>query len=541
MKIKSVLLINLLVLSVSMFPNNLEVDSLLKVLDSEILNSHQYLERKIIHIDSLKRELKYISLNNDESQLKLISNIVDSYKSLNYDSAIVYVDRMNELALKSGDTNITQKVQMELCALLISGGLFSPALDNMMKINVDKLNKSQKEKYYYLFARLNYDLANFIADNNFSKQYRQKGDLYQDTLIQILDKRSIAYHIALAKLQINKTRNFNEAIRLLLSVYEKENSNQHDYAIITSMLAYLYSRVGDEESQKRMLIYASLSDIRNAEKETTAILQLAQILYREGDLERSHKYVQQALEDATIYNARHRKVQVSAILPLIETERMILEKEKRARMFIVIVVISALTIFVIVLLFVIYRQLKGILRSRDIIQNTNFQLETINGELKEANKIKDKYIIDFFDVCYEYIAKMDNQQSAIRKKLREKKYEELYKMLDVSIIEEERIQLFHTFDRIFISLFPTFIEDFNKLLNEESQYQPKKNEILNTELRIFSLIRLGIDDVVYISKFLNCSVNTIYTYRTKVKNKATIQNLKDFEQAILKIGLKSDL
>ena len=101
-------------------------------------------------------------------------------------------------------------------------------------------------------------------------------------------------------------------------------------------------------------------------------------------------------------------------------------------------------------------------------------------------------------------------------------------------MKKERENLFASFDKIFLKIFPNFIVEFNKLFNEEDQITPDKNELLNTDLRIFALIRLGINDTDKISKFLNYSVNTIYTYKTKIKNKSIVDR-DEFEQKIMEI------
>ena len=75
---------------------------------------------------------------------------------------------------------------------------------------------------------------------------------------------------------------------------------------------------------------------------------------------------------------------------------------------------------------------------------------------------------------------------------------------------------------------------FNELLQNDAQIILKKGELLNTELRIFALIRLGIDDSSQIAEFLRYSVNTIYNYRAKVKNKACVSR-DDFEKLVEQI------
>ena len=89
-------------------------------------------------------------------------------------------------------------------------------------------------------------------------------------------------------------------------------------------------------------------------------------------------------------------------------------------------------------------------------------------------------------------------------------------------------------DTAFLHLFPDFVKKFNALLQDNEQIILKKDELLNTELRIFALIRLGIEDSSQIAEFLRYSVNTIYNYRAKVRNKAR-GSREDFDDLVRKI------
>lgn len=166
----------------------------------------------------------------------------------------------------------------------------------------------------------------------------------------------------------------------------------------------------------------------------------------------------------------------------------------------------------------------------------NSQLKKTNSDAREANHIKEEYIGYFLNICLGYIDKIDNYRKMVNKKLQEKKYEDLLRIVkSTSLKEDELKELFINFDTMFIHLFPNFVEKFNDLLVDDAKIILDKGEILNTELRIYALIRLGIRDSVKISNLLGYSVNTIYNYRAKMKNKANIPR-EDFEWTVRQIG-----
>ena len=170
------------------------------------------------------------------------------------------------------------------------------------------------------------------------------------------------------------------------------------------------------------------------------------------------------------------------------------------------------------------------------LQSSNSLLLTVNTELSDANRIKETYIGHFLDLCSTYISKLEKYQNTLNKKAVEKKLDELYKMLKSSeMIDNELKELYENFDNIFLHLYPNFFEELNSLLVEEERFELKQNELLNTELRILALIRLGITDSSKIASFLHYSANTIYNYRTRVRNKAAVPR-EEFESLVIKIG-----
>ena len=537
---RSLLLFIFITLTTGMSGGQDTLDSLFRLLDQELKNSKTYDEQRVRVIDSVKVELRYVTSDDLEYRYKLSSELSALYYKFDYDSAMVYTQDMFSLANRMRNRYEINNTRLRMALLLVSKGLFTPAFEELSMIDRKTLDTAQRITYYSIHASNYYGQALFIDDNNYSVKYERMGDIYQDSLTGMLNKGSDEYKIAMSRLLASRSRDYTGAFELLKPVCERADREEPRFAITASRMAVLYGQHYDFDNQKRMLAMAAICNIRNSNKETTSILALSQILYKDGDLDRALLYVRQAWDEVMVYNALHRKVQVSAVLPLIEMERSIQEKVQKKKAIRYAVVVSALAMLTIVLLISLYRQLVKIKNAKKVVEETNGQLARINGLLKEANQIKDKYLIDFFDLCSDYITKMGKWQAVIRKKIKEKKHNELFDMLDPSLPDLERQTLFKAFDSIFLTLFPTFVEELNNLLEPNSRIVPKKTELLNNELRIFSLVRLGITDPVHIAKFLNCSVNTIYTYRTKIKSRAINPNRNEFEKEIMKIGISDE-
>jgi ATP/maltotriose-dependent transcriptional regulator MalT len=275
------------------------------------------------------------------------------------------------------------------------------------------------------------------------------------------------------------------------------------------------------------LIQAAIADIKSSTKETVALRNLAQLFYEKGDISHAAIYIRQALQDASFYNARQRQLEIGAILPIIEGERINMVEKQRDKMTFFFVCISVLVLLLLVALFIIWKSLKRLNLAKQIIQNAN-------GKLTEANKIKDEYIGYFFNQNSEFIDKMKALQRWVNQKVVAKQYDDLKYFPQNLDIRKEREALFERFDQIFLKLFPDFVNEFNKLLKPEEQIHLKKDELLNTDLRIYALIRLGINDNEKIAQFLDYSVNTIYAYKTKIKSKACYSS-EEFKHKVLEI------
>ena len=171
------------------------------------------------------------------------------------------------------------------------------------------------------------------------------------------------------------------------------------------------------------------------------------------------------------------------------------------------------------------------------LDDTNRQLQAIVSQLNEQTRVKDVYVGRFMSLCSDYIDKIDDFRKRVNRMVKGHEYEELYRLTKSTDMKTMEIEnLYAAFDNAFLHLFPNFISDFNALLLPGERIVVQGEYKLNTTLRIFALIRLGIDDSSRIAKFLHYSVNTIYNYRARIKGVA-ITHRDDFETRVKNIGM----
>ena len=288
---------------------------------------------------------------------------------------------------------------------------------------------------------------------------------------------------------------------------------------------------------------SAMTDIRNSTKENAAFQALATLYYRHGDLFRAFRYTQAAVEDALFSNVQFRTVQMSELYSIIIASHQTKESRTKHKLQHYLVLISVLSAVLVLLFVYLCKQLRKVYRIKEELSQTNAKLARLNEELGEkteqlsdSNAVKVQYIARFFDLCSMYIDKMDDYRKSLKKLAQDRKFDELNKRLkSTSMLEDEQDELYKNFDAIFLNLYPTFVADFNSLLIPEERIALRPGDLLNKELRIYALLRMGITDSAKIASFLRCSLSTVYNYRTKVRNKAAISR-EEFEKMVMKIG-----
>lgn len=533
MKRKVALLIVFTIYSVISIAGN-QIDSLLNVLDKTIKDSKSYVEIREKRIYNLKKELSKGTL----SPAKVYATnkqLYDEYKIFICDSAIHYLNKNLEIAESQNNKKWINDTKLSLCHLNSSSGMYRESTDILNSINKNQLTKEQISKYYGCCERLYNEMHLYSHDQRLGKMYYKLFQSYQDTLLSVYDPSSESY-LAIKEQKALGQKDYNEARKINALRLAKAPFGTSEYALVTFEASLIDREEGKFDAEKKNLIYSAMSDIKAAIKDNASLFNLANLLYAEGDIDRAYQYIKFSLEDANFYNARLRNIQISNTLPIIEKTYQIKSEKQKNELKISLICISTLALLLFGALGYIYKQMKRLGKARNELGVINNQLKSLNNELAEANHIKEEYIAHFLGICSTYIDKLESYRKMVNKKINGGQVAELLKITKSSeVIENELKEFYVNFDNTFLHLYPKFVEEFNELLVKEERIVLKKGELLNTELRIFALIRLGIDDSSKIANLLRYSVNTIYNYRAKVKNKA-LGSRDDFESLVMRIG-----
>lgn len=522
-------------------------DSLLLKLDQAIKERPIYMEQKELKLVELKRQLhRQIP---DEERFAILGTLLDEYRSFNTDSALHMAEEREQIAIRLGNREYIDNARMNKADVLGMTGMYKEVMDLMRNIHIDRLPVDIHPYYYHIYRTVYGLMADYAVTAYEKKLYTELTDKYRDSLL-LVNKDNLLIHTLIQSDQYNVRNEYDKTIRLLTDYLALQKDYEHDVAICAYTLSESYRLKGDKEKEKEYLIVSAMADMKTAVREYISLRKLAVLLYQEGDIERAYSYVKICMEDAAACNARLRKLEILEIFPIINDAYQQKTEKQQEQMKWALVSISLLSLFLLLAIFYVYKQMKKVAAARREVIDANKRLKELNDELhlsnaqlKEANHsiaensyLKEEYIGRYMDQCSVYLEKMDNYRRSLGKIAATGNVEELYKNIKSSKFIEGELKEFYTnFDNTFLQLFPTFVEDFNALLADDEQISLKAGERMNTELRIFALIRLGITDSVKIAQFLRYSVTTIYNYRTKVRNKAA-GDRDLLEQEVMTIG-----
>lgn len=511
------------------------------LLDAEIARSGVYEKEKEDRIGRLRLQCA----GEDDEQLRtdIINSLIDEFAAYKSDSALYYINlnlRRPEILSKPGEYT---RLLIKRADVFAHAGLFSDALSLMQKIPRDSLDSHESllEDYYSTYCAAYQYLCEYANEHETARGHEQRRALYADSLSKVVDKAS--FNCILVTSESARDGNPEDAIKFLHTYLKKYPSGTREYSILASTLAYIYKITGEKEKYKRYLVASAISDVRGAVKENMSFREMATIMFEEGDIERAHRYLKKSIADANFYSALMRNTQSTKILPLIDDAYATLQNKLIGKLRAMIWIVSIISCILVITILFILKQFKSLHRANDRINSANEKLsalseklKTINDELRDSNRTKEQYAGLFMEYCSSAISTLRSYQQSLRILAAQGANRAvLLKKLESSEMADELLSNFYEkFDEAILNIYPSFVEKFNALLIPDYRVVLKSGELLNTELRLFALIRIGINDSPKIAHFLCCSISTVYTYRSKMRKRAIDPD--NFENEVKEIG-----
>lgn len=507
-------------------PSPLE-DKLVR-LDTELGKMDEYVKTKEAKISTIRSMLSSGSLT-PEQKYSVLGQLYQECVAYQFDMAKDILEQQEVIASELDDQSMMNSAVVEKAMLYTTAGMFLEAQQLFERLDTTTFNYQQKITWYNARQKFLHDYQEYVRTSGITVPEVEKVRVYQDMILQNTPKDSpLNHHIYIMRLieQQKWEEAYDENLRIILG----QNPESRDYAVQCYWQGFICENLEREDETIEWWIESAICDIRGAIKDNAALCSVAIKLNTSTDTDRAFRYIRISLDDALFYNAKLRKVQIASTFPLIEAAyRNSRDMQMRDRNRSLVMMSVAVLLLLLFSVFVVRLNRKR-RRTAEEVAAKNVQLDTYmksivsveddlrrtNLDLVEANAAKEEYLGLFLSMCSGYLDKL-------RKTISREQY------------EAELKNFYKTFDTSFLSLYPTFVDELNALLTEEGRLVPKEGDLLNTELRIFALIKLGITQSSHIASLLRYSVNTIYNYRAHVKNSA-LSDRGNFEEAIRKIG-----
>lgn len=523
------------------------IEQLFQSLDNAIAHSADYVKVREARIRDWEQKLK--TARRLSSKYDACFALFEEYRSYKNDMALKYINQCMELAFRMGDKKKVGNAKALLAFQESTTGDYAESYDLLKSVNIADLDAEGKRNYLWACQHLYGEMAYYSNVPSLKKFYAGKRNAYQAAIDSTFSHDDDLY-LQMQEVRARDAGNMKEALRLSDKRLSMTKPGTHQYAIVQFYRGLTYNQFGDEEQFLSCLLRSAICDVQLAVMDQGSLWELANLLNAEpGEQKRSHEYIKFAWKSATVFNTPIRSRQIMPVLTQIEEgyQKELSSSNQHLRL---MVACSALLLFVVMLLlYYVNKQRKRIAAAHHKLKETNHALQLanerlnemnqslneMNQSLNESNKMKEVYIGRFLRLCAIYVDKIETMRKRVVKLV---KARELNKLLEQMQAGEAYMgELYEYFDSTFLKLFPDFVEEFNALLKPEERIVLEDDSRLSTTLRIFALIRLGIEDSSKIAEFLHYSVNTIYNYRAKIKNSA-ICDREEFEQRVKQIGMK---
>ena len=535
---------------------------LLHSLDSLLEQQDLFVRVKEERIKQLKMQYSRVK---DVKELYAMNRMVYlEYRVYDADSALHYINKNIQLAQQTNNRTWEVVSLLEQSFVLTSSGLLTEALKAVSDIQPEELPQNLRSEYFGRLCTLYSRLRDYSSENSqLSEHYNNLQKAFRDSVYLTATPDELRYWNCRAWLYLGTPE--IEPVKQAFEENKQTLSNDsRKYSIATYNLSAIYRSENNESKYLENLILSAMADIRSVNGDIGSLQEIAEYLFKHGEIDRAYNYILYCSQKAMLFHNRVRIVKMSHLQNQIYKAYQEQSRTQQKRLQASLIAVSFLFLVLIGAFLFIRKQMRRLKEANLKLDSTNqklsvnmdalstahqrleevniqlkdlnTQLQEVNDQLRESNYVKEEYIGYVFNICSTYISKLEEFRKSINRKLKVGQIEDVKTMTDSSATASNELKEFYqNFDTIFLHLYPDFVGDFNALLLPEERIELKEGELLNTELRIHALIRLGITDSVKIADFLHCSAQTVYNNRLRTRNKSIIPK-EDFINAVKKLG-----
>lgn len=539
-----------------------EIEALATRLDTMLTHTDAYMAARERNISRLREA--YGQATDVEHRYWLAADIFDEYGAYDSDSALAWVERCMKLSDAMGRPDLTTDMLLNKSYIYTATGLLDQARVAIESVDSAGLTPAQELKYCDRVVFLSNHLDQYLGVEHGKDMYSQRIDSLLQSVMNSVTPDNPAYGWLMGWQSLRTPDQARQAIPVMKAIVERDDTTTRKAAMHAWMLSKLYERTSDRRNRLKYLIVSAMDDVRSATREVASLEELASEMLELGDLERASRYANRA---NTLANEYKNRVRLGNIADLQNRALTAIQmRQERQAGFNRLSLVFMAVMLVLLCVAIVYTQRRNrLLRRKRVelnranselrervgeLQQMREQLHESNGRLSAAvdearasarelsaiNDSKEEYITNVFALCSNYITKQEEFRTRIYSLLKDGRFDEALRAVMSPEMSYDDIRELHAnFDSIVMRVYPEFVRDFNGLLRPDSQIVPKEEGSLNTALRIYALVRLGLSDSVRIARFLHCSVQTVYNTRQKTRALSDLPR-DEFDERVRSLG-----
>lgn len=540
-----------------------DIEALLDSLSSMVARQDEFVQQKEAKIYELRRRMKRQA--TPEEQYTMNSLFYDEYYVYDADTALNLAKKNLQIAEMLKKPLWKAEWDIKTSFVYAATGMLPQALDQLEGINADELPVALRVELFRQYIYIYSHFGQYAGESEEAKKYYLLEAAYKDSICNLTSPEDPLY--LWQKAWGPKPAEVKDA---LIKTIKGSKMDSRIDAMNAYCLSHIYEWEGNEMERVRYFIYSAMADLRCCNRDIAAMEELAKWLFAQGEIEYCYTFINYCMQNDRLYHNRVHMISLSEVNKDIHDAYVKRGEEQQNRLRFAMVALIVLIVALVIMVVMVLMQMKKIRQSRaevtsaneslrksneeltsarghlsdanDKLSLLNSQLTEVNAQLKEVNSrlrdsnfVKEEIIGYVFSVCSQYISKQEDFRKRILRQLKTGQSAEALKTVEKPLQQNELKEFYNTFDQVFLNIYPDFVQDFNNLLRPEERIAVKEGELLNTELRIYALVRLGINDSVKISEFLHCSAQTVYNNRLRCRNKAIIPK-EEFARTVQSLG-----
>lgn len=492
---------------------------ILRELDAVIARRDDFAAQKTHRIDSMKSTLPLTI--EPATRLTTLEEVARNYSETQVDSATTYFARAAAEAAAAGMASRAKRYNALHAAHMTSLGQVRESLAKFAAIDTAGMDPEDRRVLCAAGSRVYISAANYYPEGQRRDELLNNAIRYIEGFLMLTPEGSTPYNYMTALINyLNGNGPITEAY-LSQVIRETDRTDMyHSFAHELLGLHYLHNELPDEAVPH--FAEAAISEIMSGARNGASAGMLARLLLDRGDSDRGHQLLRMALENARASNSKIRFMQAVELSPIVCDTLLQSSSRKSAW---IIALIIALIIMTGIAGWLAYRNYA----IRKKVNRVRMYIEADDNE-------RQRFFTGFLQLCAAYIGTLENFIRVARRKIKAAQIDDLYKMISAgNMLDRQAEDFYQIFNHAFYQAYPTFVEDINKLLQPDKQIIPSTDKSLTTELRVLAFMRIGFDDSTSIARFLGLSVNTIYTYRNRMRARAISRDT--FEEDLMNTGL----